>query len=105
MVIGIFLFDKILFTKIENDTPLNFHLEKKRNEVPPTLDDQFQKDGKDFIEKGQKIELTYNIESLFKKFISRKIMIILNFSLLDSFVSNRIAKNNIIPTPINPVKI
>ena len=52
-----------IITKIENDIPLNFHLEKKRNEVPPTLDDQFQKDGKDFIEKGQKIELTYNIRN------------------------------------------
>ena len=52
-----------IITKIENDIPLNFHLEKKRNEVPPTLDDQFEKDGKDFIEKGQKIELTYNIRN------------------------------------------
>ena len=68
-----------IITKIENDTPLNFHLEKKRNEVPPTLDDQFQKDGKDFIEKGQKIELTYNIRNTHRtvgtkisSFITRK---------------------------------
>ena len=52
-----------IITKIENDSPLNFHIEKKRNEVPPTLDDQFEKDGKEFFEKGQKIELTYNIRN------------------------------------------
>jgi len=52
-----------IITKIDNGIPLNFHLEKKRNEVPPTLDDKFEKDGKEFIERGQKIELTYNVRN------------------------------------------
>ena len=49
-------------------------------------------------------EFTYSIESLFKKLISKKITIILKDLLLDSFVNKRIAKNNIMPIPINPEK-
>jgi glutamate synthase (NADPH/NADH) large chain len=52
---------------------------KKRNDVPPTLDDLFEKDGKEFISKGQKIELTYNIQNTLRtigtkisSFITRK---------------------------------
>ncbi len=52
-----------ILTKIDDGKIYNYHSEKKRNEVPQTLDDQFEKDGKDFINSGQKIELTYNIQN------------------------------------------
>ena len=50
-------------TKIDDGKIYDYHSEKKRNDVPKTLDDQFEKDGKDFINSGQKIELTYNIQN------------------------------------------
>ena len=52
-----------ILTKIDDGKIYDYHLEKKRNEVPQTLDDLFEKDGKDFIQSGQKIELTYNIQN------------------------------------------
>ena len=52
-----------ILTKIDDGKVYDYHLEKKRNEVPKTLDDLFEKDGKDFIKSGQKIELTYNIQN------------------------------------------
>ena len=52
-----------ILTKIDDGKIYDYHSEKKRNEVPQTLDDQFEKDGKDFINSGQKIELTYNIQN------------------------------------------
>ncbi len=52
-----------ILTKIDDGKIYNYHDEKKRNEVPKTLDDQFEKDGKEFILSGQKIELTYNIQN------------------------------------------
>ncbi len=68
-----------ILTKIDSGLPSNFHNKKQRNEVPPTLDDKFDEDGKDFIEKGQKIELTYNIRNTHRtvgtkisSFITRK---------------------------------
>ena len=52
-----------ILTKIDDGKIYDYHLEKKRNEVPKTLDDLFEKDGKEFIQSGQKIELTYNIQN------------------------------------------
>ena len=52
-----------ILTKIDDGKIYDYHSIKKRNEVPKTLDDQFEKDGKDFINSGQKIELTYNIQN------------------------------------------
>ena len=52
-----------ILTKIDSGKNYDYHSEKKRNEVPSTLDDLFEKDGKEFINKGQKIELTYNIQN------------------------------------------
>ena len=52
-----------ILTKIDDGKVYDYHSEKKRNEVPKTLDDLFEKDGKDFIHSGQKIELTYNIQN------------------------------------------
>ena len=52
-----------ILTKIDDGKVYDYHSEKKRNEVPKTLDDLFEKDGKDFIKSGQKIELTYNIQN------------------------------------------
>ncbi len=52
-----------ILTKIDDGKVYDYHLEKKRNEVPKTLDDLFEKDGKEFIQSGQKIELTYNIQN------------------------------------------
>ena len=52
-----------ILTKIDDGKVYDYHSEKKRNEVPETLDDLFEKDGKDFIKSGQKIELTYNIQN------------------------------------------
>jgi glutamate synthase (NADPH/NADH) large chain len=52
-----------ILTKIDDGKVYDYHSEKKRNEVPKTLDDLFEKDGKDFIQSGQKIELTYNIQN------------------------------------------
>ncbi len=52
-----------ILTKIDDGKIYDYHSEKKRNDVPKTLDDLFEKDGKDFINFGQKIELTYNIQN------------------------------------------
>ncbi len=52
-----------ILTKIDDGKIYDYHSEKKRNEVPKTLDDLFEKDGKEFIQSGQKIELTYNIQN------------------------------------------
>ena len=52
-----------ILTKIDDGKIYDYHSEKFRNEVPKTLDDLFEKDGKQFIESGQKIELTYNIQN------------------------------------------
>jgi len=52
-----------ILTKIDDGKVYDYHSEKKRNEVPKTLDDLFEKDGKEFIQSGQKIELTYNIQN------------------------------------------
>jgi len=68
-----------ILTKIDGGKNYDYHSEKKRNDVPPTLDDLFEKDGKEFISKGQKIELTYNIQNTLRtigtkisSFITRK---------------------------------
>ena len=68
-----------ILTKIDGGKNYDYHTEKKRNDVPPTLDDLFEKDGKEFISKGQKIELTYNIQNTLRtigtkisSFITRK---------------------------------
>ena len=53
-----------ILTKIDDGKVYDYHSEKLRNEVPKTLDDLFEKDGKQFIESGQKIELTYNIQNI-----------------------------------------
>ena len=52
-----------ILTKIDDGKIYDYHIEKKRNDVPKTLDDLFEKDGKEFIQSGQKIELTYNIQN------------------------------------------
>ncbi|MDB0033629.1 glutamate synthase large subunit [Alphaproteobacteria bacterium] len=52
-----------ILTKIDDGKVYDYHSEKFRNEVPKTLDDLFEKDGKEFIQSGQKIELTYNIQN------------------------------------------
>ena len=52
-----------ILTKIDDGKIYDYHTPKIRNEVPKTLDDLFEKDGKDFIQSGQKIELTYNIQN------------------------------------------
>jgi len=52
-----------ILTKIDDGKIYDYHFEKLRNEVPKTLDDLFEKDGKEFIQSGQKIELTYNIQN------------------------------------------
>ena len=52
-----------ILTKIDDGKTYDYHTEKKRNDVPKTLDDLFEKDGKEFIQSGQKIELTYNIQN------------------------------------------
>jgi len=52
-----------ILTKIDDGKVYDYHTEKKRNDVPKTLDDLFEKDGKEFIQSGQKIELTYNIQN------------------------------------------
>jgi glutamate synthase (NADPH/NADH) large chain len=52
-----------ILTKIDDGKIYDYHSDKKRNEVPKTLDDLFEKDGKEFIKSGQKIELTYNIQN------------------------------------------
>ena len=59
--------------------------EKLRNEVPKTLDDLFEKDGKQFIESGQKIELTYNIQNTLRT-IGTKI---------SSFITRNYGMNNL----------
>ena len=68
-----------ILTKIDGGKNYDYHSEKKRNEVPSTLDDLFEKDGKEFINNGQKIELTYNIQNTVRtigtkisSFITRK---------------------------------
>lgn len=79
-----------ILTKIDDGRVYDFHSEKKRNEVPPTLDDQFEKDGKDFILKGQKIELTYNIQNT-QRTIGTKI---------SSFITRNYGMNTLSPNHV-----
>jgi hypothetical protein len=43
-----------ILTKIDDGKIYDYHSEKKRNEVPKTLDDLFEKDGKDLFNQVKK---------------------------------------------------
>ena len=74
-----------ILTKIDDGKVYDYHSEKFRNEVPKTLDDLFEKDGREFIQSGQKIELTYNIQNTLRS-IGTKI---------SSFITRNYGMNNL----------
>tara|TARA_B100000965_G_scaffold115315_1_gene95144 strand:+ start:13476 stop:17990 length:4515 start_codon:yes stop_codon:yes gene_type:complete len=74
-----------ILTKIDDGKIYDYHTKKLRNDVPKTLDDLFEKDGKDFIQSGQKIELTYNIQNTLRT-IGTKI---------SSFITRHYGMNNL----------
>ena len=55
-------FNPLLVQADPGDNP-RYCKEKIRNQVPPTLDEKIIKDTRNLIDKGQKIEISYNIKN------------------------------------------